>query len=92
MFLILAALQRGRKARLPPPRACRRISETVRYVSAAANAYYDFAGALNVHMRPPPDDAERSDSPTPPTSSSQFRRPEMDRRVRSLRRTGEVNP
>jgi soluble lytic murein transglycosylase-like protein len=52
VFLIFAAYNAGEKrvyaAKGVPP-----ISETVRYVAAAANAYYDLPNALNAARRPP---------------------------------------
>jgi soluble lytic murein transglycosylase-like protein len=70
VFLILAAYNAGEKrvyaAKGVPP-----ISETVRYVASAANAYYDFPNALNSVRRAIAVDAQApAPSPSEPQADS----------------------
>ena len=51
VFLILAAYNAGEK-RVVAAKGVPPISETVRYVASAANAYYNFPNALNAARRP----------------------------------------
>ena len=53
VFLILAAYNAG-EGRVAAAKGVPANSETVRYVAAGANAYYDFAGAVKAKGRPAP--------------------------------------
>jgi soluble lytic murein transglycosylase-like protein len=70
VFLVLAAYNAGEKrvyaAKGVPP-----IAETVRYVAAAANAYYDFPNVLNIarHSAPDARSAPAADSSAPQDDS-----------------------
>ena len=70
VFLILAAYNAG-EGRVAAARGVPSNSETVRYVAAGANAYYDFAGAAKAKGRPPSENvsAPFPDSTVPSTDS-----------------------
>ena len=53
VFLILAAYNAG-EGRVAAAKGVPSNAETVRYVAAGANAYYDFAGAVKAKRRPAP--------------------------------------
>jgi soluble lytic murein transglycosylase-like protein len=71
VFLILAAYNAG-EGRVAAARGVPSNSETVRYVAAGANAYYDFAGVVRAKGRPPSDkvDAAFTDPSAPSTDSN----------------------
>jgi hypothetical protein len=68
VFLILAGYIEG-EGRVTAAKGVPSNAETVRYVAAGANAYYDFAGALKAKGRPTPDDVS-APTPDPSTSST----------------------
>ena len=70
VFLILAAYNAGER-RVTAARGVPANSETVRYVAAGANAYYDFAAVLKGNRRTAPDvsSAPIADPSTPSTDS-----------------------
>lgn len=70
VFLILAADIQG-EGRVTAAKGVPSNAETVRYVAAGANAYYDFAGALKAKGRPAADGADAAipDPSTPSTDS-----------------------
>jgi soluble lytic murein transglycosylase-like protein len=70
VFLILAAYNAGER-RVIAAKGVPANSETVRYVAAGANAYYDFAGVLRANRRPVSDGAGApvADPSTIPTDS-----------------------
>jgi len=70
VFLILAAYNAG-EGRVTAAKGVPANSETVRYVAAGANTYFDFAGVLKANRRPAPDGASAplADPSTPPTDS-----------------------
>lgn len=59
VFLILAAYNAG-EGRVAAAKGVPANSETVRYVAAGANAYYDFVGAVRAKGRPTPNGADAS--------------------------------
>ena len=68
VFLILAGYIDG-EGRVAAAKGVPSNAETVRYVAAGANAYYDFAAALKAKGRPTPDDVS-APTPDPSTSST----------------------
>jgi soluble lytic murein transglycosylase-like protein len=70
VFLILAAYNAGER-RVTAARGVPANSETVRYVAAGANAYFDFAGVLKANRRTAPDvsSAPIANPSTPSTDS-----------------------
>jgi soluble lytic murein transglycosylase-like protein len=68
VFLILAAYNAG-EGRVTAAKGVPSNSQTVRYVAAGANAYFDFAGALKAQCRSAPDGADPA-IPDPATVST----------------------